>query len=388
VLVSCQVYDEGLLDTRSTGAGSGPIVDAAFDEVGGGEGGSGRLDAEGGAAGDDVSASDVSPDTGSQEAGTSSCSAGAAPLCADAGEDSDSCPDDPKKTEPGACGCGVVDTDTDNDGVADCLDKCPTDPAKAAPGQCGCNREDAAPGGGPAFCLKALLAHRYQFNGTGTVLTDSVGTAHGTVRGGANANLSGGALTLSGNISPGYAGEGYAALPPRLLSGLTDTTFEVWVNWRGASAAGGFGYQRIFDFGDQTLNGNTPVGNTYFFLTGSTQTPPALRTVFAYDGQSTERRATGPDPLQTGVPKHIAVVFDYPRRLLILYLDGVALASSTIGTPIGAINNANSWLGRSNYDNDPEFNGTYLEFRIYNAALTPEQVHDSFAAGTDPAELR
>jgi hypothetical protein len=39
----------------------------------------------------------------------------------------DQCPDDPDKTEPGVCGCGVPDTDTDEDGVADCIDNCPDD---------------------------------------------------------------------------------------------------------------------------------------------------------------------------------------------------------------------------------------------------------------------
>ncbi len=37
----------------------------------------------------------------------------------------DKCPLDPNKMEPGQCGCGVPDTDTDRDGVADCVDRCP-----------------------------------------------------------------------------------------------------------------------------------------------------------------------------------------------------------------------------------------------------------------------
>jgi len=39
--------------------------------------------------------------------------------------DCDQCPDDSKKTEPAVCGCGVADTDSDGDLVADCVDLCP-----------------------------------------------------------------------------------------------------------------------------------------------------------------------------------------------------------------------------------------------------------------------
>ncbi|MDG2031293.1 MAG: C-type lectin domain-containing protein, partial [Phycisphaerales bacterium] len=37
----------------------------------------------------------------------------------------DGCPDDPEKTEAGACGCGVADIDSDDDGIPDCSDSCP-----------------------------------------------------------------------------------------------------------------------------------------------------------------------------------------------------------------------------------------------------------------------
>jgi outer membrane protein assembly factor BamB len=50
----------------------------------------------------------------------------------------DLCPLDANKTEPGQCGCGVADSDTDGDGTLDCQELCPLDPDRTAPGTCGC----------------------------------------------------------------------------------------------------------------------------------------------------------------------------------------------------------------------------------------------------------
>jgi hypothetical protein len=62
----------------------------------------------------------------------------------------DGCPADRLKTAPGACGCGVADTNSDGDPAADCTDGCPNDPAKLAPGTCGCGVADTNSDGDPA----------------------------------------------------------------------------------------------------------------------------------------------------------------------------------------------------------------------------------------------
>jgi tetratricopeptide (TPR) repeat protein len=54
----------------------------------------------------------------------------------------DLCPDDPLKTAPGTCGCGVADVDIDLDGTMDCDDNCPDDPDKIEPGICDCGEAD------------------------------------------------------------------------------------------------------------------------------------------------------------------------------------------------------------------------------------------------------
>lgn len=54
----------------------------------------------------------------------------------------DGCPANSDKTEPGLCGCGVAETDSDSDGIPDCVDLCSSDPLKTAPGVCGCGTAD------------------------------------------------------------------------------------------------------------------------------------------------------------------------------------------------------------------------------------------------------
>lgn len=43
----------------------------------------------------------------------------------ESGDGTDQCPDDFDKTEPGVCGCGIPDIDSDSDGLMDCIDVCP-----------------------------------------------------------------------------------------------------------------------------------------------------------------------------------------------------------------------------------------------------------------------
>lgn len=66
----------------------------------------------------------------------------------------DACPEDGNKDAPGDCGCGRADTDSDRDGSADCVDECPNDAAKRAPGDCGCGSpETDSDGDGAADCV-------------------------------------------------------------------------------------------------------------------------------------------------------------------------------------------------------------------------------------------
>lgn len=65
------------------------------------------------------------------------------------------CWNDPGKTGPGICGCGVPDTNRDGDVLPDCKDQCPDDPLNTYRGQCGCDGELDTPAAG-TFCTDSL----------------------------------------------------------------------------------------------------------------------------------------------------------------------------------------------------------------------------------------
>jgi hypothetical protein len=230
-------------------------------------------------------------------------------------------------------------------------------------------------GGTDAGCpiceLRSCLIHRYRFNGTGTQVTDSIGTAHGTV---INAQLSGsGTLVLAGGSSNEYVN-----LPNGLLSSLVDATLEFWITWDG-----GNDYQRILDFGDivDGSEGQQDVARTTLYLTPAAS--GALRAAYRHDGMSVRVYANGPSALTTGVMSHVAVVFSDQSGTLSLYRNGVLDAEATGAPSLSQINDINNWLGRSQYRQDPEFGGTYHEFRICNVALSASVIGASYAAGPD-----
>jgi len=381
--------DRGIPDSGQDAAGDAGVPDAASD------GYDGRADASDADGSADVRDAAPLPEGGDARCDGAGCGADA-PI--DSPIDStdapiDNCPNDPNKTQPGRCGCGVAETDSDNDGTPDCLDACPTDPQKTQSGVCGCNQQDPPDGGGgAAYCFKGSIVHRYAFNGSGTVATDSIGGWNGTVHG--VATMSGGAVALSGDRGSNYTNEGYVSLPSNILSGLTSATFETWVSWDGAASTGGTTWQRIFDIGSQTNSGGALVGSTYLFLTASgSSAGGAMRAAYSTNGPTNETvinaasSGGGALPLPTGGRHHVAVVFDDPGNTMSLYFDGDLVGFVQMTASLSAISDTNCWLGRSQFAVDPEFNGSLSEFRIYNVALNATQVQASFAAGPDPSYL-
>ena len=231
----------------------------------------------------------------------------------------------------------------------------------------------------PALCsaLKAALIHRYSFNGTGTAVTDSVGSAHGTV---VNAELGGdGYLVLAGGAT-----DQYVNLPNGIVKSLTNATFEAWVTWNGCG-----GWERILDFGDAPGGENVRgFATTTLYLTPQSMNGrDVMFGAFKRADQqaANETRAASNEPLQTGTMVHVALVVDDAGNMMSLSRNGAFEGAAAFPDSFSALNDINDWLGRSQYIADPSFGGIFHEFRIYNTALSSDEIQASFVAGPDTA---
>jgi len=84
---------------------------------------------------------------------------------------------------------------------------------------------------------------------------------------------------------------------------------------------------------------------------------------------------------------NMAVVVDARAQELVLFMNGVEQGRTPLAEPLSGIEDVNNWLGRSQFAVDTRFGGSFLEFRIYDQALTQLQLIDSVAFGPSPAFL-
>jgi hypothetical protein len=259
----------------------------------------------------------------------------------------------------------------------------------------------APPGPPTPEPLPTAPIHRYSFNNSssndasGAVITDSIGGADGAVLGDGS-SLTGTQLRLDGGGSDFAA---YVDLPNGLISGLTDLTVEGWITVEGNES-----WQRVFDFGS-TIGGELDEpggggeGQDYIFLSASRGTEISQHRLELrnndpdYGGNDPGNVGTTVNTLDTNVateldePYYFAAVYDsdgdFGSPVIREYRDGLLVGSQPASIELGNINDVNNWLGRSNWTVDANFAGTYDEFRMYDYALTDNQVLGNFEAGPE-----
>jgi hypothetical protein len=230
--------------------------------------------------------------------------------------------------------------------------------------------------------VPAKLVHRYSFSEApgSTTVADSVGTANGILKGVGGDFDGAGQLVLPGGV--GSATEppaGYVDLPNGIISALTNASFEAWVTW-DAPAVGP--WQRIFDFGTSSGGEDLVTGSgNYLFLSpaGDANIRFAVRDP-ATAGEPVQ--LTAAKPLALGSEVYLAVTYNYAANESHLYSNAVNLVTGPAVVELKTIQDVNNWLGRSQW-NDQMFQGKFNEFRIWEGALSPDQVAASRAAGPD-----
>ncbi len=229
----------------------------------------------------------------------------------------------------------------------------------------------------PALALK----HRYSFGEAvgSTTTKDSVGTADGVVKGIGAAFDGQGVLSLPGGGSSSAAADaisGYVDLPNGILSQLKNVSFETWVTWEGSGA-----WQRIFDFGTSDQGEDISSGNgNYFFLTP--QNGGGFLHFSVRDPVTQAEPAPVVSKTALGINEEIylAITYNFNANVAMMYSNAVVVATNLAPISPKVINDVNNWLGRSQWG-DNMFQGKFDEFRIWEGALSGEDVAASYAAG-------
>ena len=235
---------------------------------------------------------------------------------------------------------------------------------------------------------RAELTHRYSFN-DGTA-NDSVGSAHGLLVNGAS--VSGGQLVFDPAVNNGFnispATGQYVDLPNNIAR-TRALTLEAWTTYRGGPA-----WQRIADFGNiesgaELLPSNKTTvgyfGKGFIMLTPSNGNghPIAQISVNSWGGSGDTDFVGATQRLPQNVEQHIVFSHDPVARVDALYVNGVEWGRTTAEYDSSVMSYLNYWIGRSQFHQDPFYNGTINEFRIYDHGLTAAEVQASFARGPD-----
>ena len=161
------------------------------------------------------------------------------------------------------------------------------------------------------------------------------------------------------------SGQGnYLQLPYTVASG-DELTVALWVRLRSSSS-----WQRLFDFGNDE--------NHYLFLTPKNSYTNVMR--FAIKNGGDEQTLDCKSALPSSQWKHVVLTIGNGRT--VIYVDGEEAASSaTISIKPGDFRPVLNFIGRSQFAADPLLSADIDDVRIYNYALTADDVKSVMAGG-------
>ncbi|HEY1663012.1 MAG TPA: alpha-L-arabinofuranosidase C-terminal domain-containing protein [Verrucomicrobiae bacterium] len=221
--------------------------------------------------------------------------------------------------------------------------------------------------------IPATLMHRYSMNETsGTIVTDSIGGPAW------NGTLPNGGTFGSGQLSFSASGQQYLNLPGGILSNYLAATIEMWIpGISGATSSPPFVY--LFAFGNTDSGGN---GYDCLFFNPNV----ARATISSADPGFDDEQGGNLPSLGFAANLHLTCVFDCPAGTILVYTNGVLVASfSGITDPLSIVGNQFAYVGRSLYTLDAYLNWSLQELRIYDGTLSAAEIEASDALG--PGQL-
>ncbi|KRT13706.1 hypothetical protein ASU31_23220 [Pedobacter ginsenosidimutans] len=196
---------------------------------------------------------------------------------------------------------------------------------------------------------------------SGTRGIDSWGAAHSALAATAirNTGKYGTSLKLDGTANA------YATLPTGIVSALNDFTISTWLKMDAKT-----NWMRVFDFGTGTTK--------YMFLSIQAGSANVMRYAIKNGGAEQVVSYNYNLPLNTWT--HFAIT--QSGNTCTMYINGTAVASNTGLTikPSAIGSTMLNYLGKSQF-NDPLFNGSIDEFKIYSRALTAAEIAQNMKSG-------
>ncbi|MCR5819700.1 MAG: RICIN domain-containing protein [Bacteroidaceae bacterium] len=160
----------------------------------------------------------------------------------------------------------------------------------------------------------------------------------------------------------------YLALPATIANS-DELTICAWVRWNGGSSQQ---WSRIIDFGSDT--------DHYFFITPQSGSGPR----FAIKNGSTERIIGLGSSFPANKWTHLAITFS--QDAIKIYINGAQKGTSTtISDRPSDFTPIFNYIGRSQFRDDPFFNGYIDDLRFYNYALSAETIN-AISGQTDAVE--
>lgn len=227
-----------------------------------------------------------------------------------------------------------------------------------------------------------VLYYDFESLKSGTIVEDMSGNGYAGVVRPTGSQVTTSDVNIYGTDYTAYSFQGgqpsaentYVELPAGVFNGLEAVTVSCWVNMEAYT-----GYQRIWDFGFKSGDSNFNT-TTYMYLiadgynTGHTGYTSAITN----SGWGNEMGPEKGEALEAGEWIFTTVTLD-ENGVMGLYEDGVLIGETETGLDISLLEGAdNALIGYGQFKNDI-FSGMVADFKIYDYAMTADQVADEFA---------